>query len=421
MSRSIDRDDIERARLQDCERPDSGSQARSGGSGSDASASVQRNTGSVGSGASSDRRSTAELAGLIDQAAAGRPTISEFVSRLEERGIAAIPSIQSSGRLNGMSYRFKGATIKGSALGREYTAHGLQKRKGVQYDSGRDDSSLRQALERAGFQRYEMAESRERAKSQTIPKSDARVRDRATGLTPDQTSTLAEIGRFRTLKVTDLVRHRYAGNSDQFRQDMRRLTESGLAERRTVFDLKSKRQFDVVVVTPKGRKQLQRIARQDPKSECRQQYYAGFVKPSEVHHDAGLYVMYQAEKARIEREGGTVNRVVLDFQLKREIFGKLNRERERSDPEYGVRKQEIAEEHGLKVVNGRIAFPDLRIEYQDRDGDKNKVDLELATAAYKSGQVRAKHAAGLKIYAPDSALGTAVLQDPEIVSGLISI
>ena len=46
--------------------------------------------------------------------------------------------------------------------------------------------------------------------------------------------------------------------------------------------------------------------------------------------------------------------------------------------------------------------------------------LELATGDYKTGQVQAKRAAGLKIYAPDSALGSPALKDPELISGLIS-
>jgi hypothetical protein len=50
-----------------------------------------------------------------------------------------------------------------------------------------------------------------------------------------------------------------------------------------------------------------------------------------------------------------------------------------------------------------------------------RVDLELATGDYKTGQVQAKHAAGLKIYAPSSALGSPAFQDPEIVAGLISL
>jgi hypothetical protein len=35
--------------------------------------------------------------------------------------------------------------------------------------------------------------------------------------------------------------------------------------------------------------------------------------------------------------------------------------------------------------------------------------------------MRTKHAAGLKIYAPDGAAGSPAIQDPEIVAELISL
>ena len=40
------------------------------------------------------------------------------------------------------------------------------------------------------------------------------------------------------------------------------------------------------------------------------------MKSQEVAHDATLYLMYQAQAAQIEKRGGTVRRVVLDYELK---------------------------------------------------------------------------------------------------------
>jgi hypothetical protein len=131
--------------------------------------------------------------------------------------------------------------------------------------------------------------------------------------------------------------------------------------------------------------------------------------------------MYQAEASRIEREGGTVRRVVLDFELKKAVFSAANRTGGQTDVGYDARKQQAADEFGLRVIQGKVVFPDLRIEYETRDQEMDKVDLELATADYKSTQVRAKQAAGLKIYAPESAAGSPAIQDPEIVAELISI
>src|SRR5207248_2724711 len=147
-----------------------------------------------------------------------------------------------------------------------------------------------------------------------------RIRDHSTGLSADQRETLAEIGKFRTVKSDDLIQHRYAGNRSQFNQDMRVLSERGLAERRTVRHLKSGEEYNVVVLTQKGRNDIRKLDKHNDDGYSRQQFHAGFVKPAEVRHDIGIYRMYQAEKAQIHQEGGSVKRVVLDFELKKEVF-----------------------------------------------------------------------------------------------------
>jgi hypothetical protein len=134
-----------------------------------------------------------------------------------------------------------------------------------------------------------------------------------------------------------------------------------------------------------------------------QQFYSGFVKPAEVRHDVGIYRMYQQERAAIEAAGGTVVRVVTDFEIKRRLMSELNKRGE--DPQDMRRKSAIAIRHEISLVKGRFVIPDLRVEYETREGELSRVDLELATRDYKSSQIAAKTAAGLKIYSPDSASG----------------
>jgi len=50
-------------------------------------------------------------------------------------------------------------------------------------------------------------------------------------------------------------------------------------------------------------------------------------------------------------------------------------------------RNEIAARHGLEVVRGKVPVPDLRIEYETRDGEAARVDLELLTEHYRPGQV----------------------------------
>jgi hypothetical protein len=54
-----------------------------------------------------------------------------------------------------------------------------------------------------------------------------------------------------------------------------------------------------------------------------QTFHAGLVKPRELAHDAQLYRLFQAEATRIEAEGGRVDRVLLDYELKREYGAAL--------------------------------------------------------------------------------------------------
>src|SRR5437879_13757198 len=88
--------------------------------------------------------------------------------------------------------------------------------------------------------------------------------------------------------------------------------------------------------------------------------------------------MYQAEAARIGKEGGQIRRITLDYEFKRQVSSPLAKERPGS-PEYKKRQAEIAATHGLKVVGGHIQLPDLRIEYRTREGEMARSDLELAT------------------------------------------
>ena len=81
------------------------------------------------------------------------------------------------------------------------------------------------------------------------------------------------------------------------------------------------------------------------------------MKPAEVRHDAAIYRMYQAERERIESAGGSVKRVVLDYELKQKVFSSQSiRARKRR---IRARKHQIAEQIGLAVVEGKVVFPDL--------------------------------------------------------------
>jgi hypothetical protein len=144
--------------------------------------------------------------------------------------------------------------------------------------------------------------------------------------------------------------------------------------------------------------------------------YHGFVKPREANHDADLYRLYQKEAARIEEKGGKNLRVVLDFELKR----KINREIARLGTDV---RPEIAARHGLQVVRNKIPIPDLRIEYETREGDAARVNLELVTEHYRGRHVADKVHAGFSLYTPRGEADhlRRVLDQHELTAEILSL
>src|SRR5260370_33445370 len=98
-----------------------------------------------------------------------------------------------------------------------------------------------------------------------------------------------------------------------------------------------------------------------------QAVYHGFTKPREAHHDADLYRLYQKASAKIEGQGGRNLRVVLDYELKKHLYSDPAKLANNRNPADG--KHACDDRHGLQVVRGKIPVPDVRIEYETRDGE----------------------------------------------------
>jgi hypothetical protein len=123
-----------------------------------------------------------------------------------------------------------------------------------------------------------------------------------------------------------------------------------------------------------------------------QALYDGFLKPKELAHDCELYRLYQKLASEIGRNGGTVRRVVLDYELKEELYRDLNKLGPAESPDQ--ERERIASRHGLKVVDGTIPIPDLRIEYETEARHIKYIDLEFATREYRSRGMASKARAG---------------------------
>jgi hypothetical protein len=236
-------------------------------------------------------------------------------------------------------------------------------------------------------------------------------RDRGYRLRESEIRTIAELDRFRLIATRDLARHAYAGHVEQAESDIQNLVRKGLVRKGT-FEGPEATPRELLTLTKRGHRLLRanRLVLQD------QAVYHGFVKPKEANHDADLYLLYQKEAARIEKDGGRNLRVILDYELKR----KINRDVAR----FGTTaKQEIAARHGLRVVGNKIPLPDMRIEYETRDGDMARVNLELVTEHYRGRSIAEKARAGFSLYTPHGEADhlRRVLDQHELTADILSL
>jgi hypothetical protein len=242
------------------------------------------------------------------------------------------------------------------------------------------------------------------------------VRDRAYLLRDSEVHSLKEIGKFRVIAVPDLAKFAYGGNRERVEKDIRGLARQSLVTDKTV-EISQKKTLRVVTLTKAGHRLLKHTS-QVPDD---QPIYHGLVKPREVKHDADLYRLYQKEAARIERGGGRPVRVLLDYELKRNLnrdLALLGPEKDNPD-----RKREVAEKHQLQVVNGKIPVPDLRVEYENPELELRHVDLELATRDYRPQAMAQKAAAGFSLYgrSEDASRLRRVLDEREITAGILTL
>jgi len=228
-----------------------------------------------------------------------------------------------------------------------------------------------------------------------------------------------DLGRFRVVSTVDLIALRYQSNEVRMRLDLHSLKSQGLVEGKTVWTGRDGESDAFWTLTKVG----QRLLKRQYPIPGGQAIYGGFVKPAELAHDAKIYPMFQREAARIEQEGGRVRRVVLDFELKKKGYSPLAKAKALSPADYKRRQAEIAKEHSLKVINGHIVLPDLRVEYEDRHGLVAHLDLEVASKDYHGSHAAEKVAAGFRIYAsPDTAARLSrALEEREITAEILSL
>ena len=279
-------------------------------------------------------------------------------------------------------------------------------------DRSRDDNGLPTEREpRWQSQNRVLQQSRHERLSEDT-RTAYELRGREYHLNSPQSAMLRDVGAFRTITAESLQKHLYHGDKDRFRKDLRNLTDQRLIEIHPESAGKSR----YVSLTRTGKA----VTEAHLRTNQAQAVYSGIVKKRELRHDAAIYELYHKEAQHIAKSGGTPKRVVLDFELKKNINREVSKLQDLSPAEYERRRQEIADAHGLRLVEGKIQIPDLRVEYESREQEQCKVDLECVTGHYKARQIAAKTAAGFKLYNQDYR-GRSAERGEDLVGEVISL
>jgi hypothetical protein len=220
-------------------------------------------------------------------------------------------------------------------------------------------------------------------------------RDRVYEINGTESRMLATVGAFRVVSESDLHDGR-----DVTRKAQRHLEREGLLHTSPLSS-----DDRAVILTERGRNLLEANRhRQERSCEPRQTFYAGLRKPRELTHDLKVYRAYLRAEERVCEKGGRVNRVVLDYELKRDyqrFLHERNRGRKDCDGRPDREPEEIARwarEHDLPYEDGHVHFPDARIKYEDRDGRSRHEDIEIVTCHYRGAHAGAVARSGFSCY-----------------------
>jgi hypothetical protein len=278
-----------------------------------------------------------------------------------------------------------------------------------------DDRDSREQTS-SGDERSDHREVEKPPDVQSGPERAYYIRDREYLLRDSEIHSMKEIGKFRVIAAADLARYVYGGDSKQMEKEIKRLKRDSLVSEKTL-EISQKKTLGVVTLTKTGHRLLERT-NQLPDDQA---IYHGLLKPHEAKHDADLYRLYQKEAARIERSGGRPVRIILDYEIKRNLnrdLALLGTEKDNLD-----RRAEVAEKHGLEMVEGKIPVPDMRLEYEDAELVLQRVDLELATREYRPRSLAEKAKAGFAIYsrAEDASRLRRILDERKLTREILTL
>ncbi len=175
-------------------------------------------------------------------------------------------------------------------------------------------------------------------------------RDREYTLRGSETLTLATVGAFRVVPTGQLRDHENAAARDRS-ADVWHLREQGLIETVRVPGHRG----SVAVLTKEGRDLLER--HRVDQAGASQTFYAGLKRTRELEHDAQIFAAYLEAAERFYERGARVDRVVLDYELKRD-YQKWLHEHDGDRDDYtrriDARRRPDSDQYAGKLLHDRI-------------------------------------------------------------------
>lgn len=230
-----------------------------------------------------------------------------------------------------------------------------------------------------------------------LEREPVRDRDRTYTLRGSESRTLATVGAFRLVSSRDLRDH-HGRAADPRSGDLQHLREQGLIQTVRVAGSRE----HAVALTKEGRHLLER--HRDRSQGDRQAFWDGLKREREREHDLQVFRAYERAAKSLMDRGCTVERVVLDHELKREYQTWLHeRGRDRSDYDGHPDRtddeiRDWAREHDLPYFDDEVHFPDLRMQYRDADGRWDHDDIEVTTEHYRGAHAASVGRSGFSCY-----------------------
>ena len=225
-------------------------------------------------------------------------------------------------------------------------------------------------------------------------------------LASDSVEALRTVGAFGAVEVGDLVA--LFESASRARRVLRGLQREGLL--RVEKFRRGRRVIEAASLTGTGKRLIERcIDPRDPGDEEAQRYRSGPARSTQVLHDTSVYRAARREVGAVHASGGKVLRFRTDADLRRLVWRHVERAR-RAGADQRAAQAAAAAELGLTVNGGSLTYPDVRVEYERPVADGGMpatcfVDVEVSTPDYRGPALRAKAAAGFRIYRMDAAGG----------------